>query len=69
MRALTNKDGDLLSQFDKIDEAEAENENKSLKHLLINTHDIAANKGKIKGQLQLQYLSGFCKAFKKNTKH
>ena len=68
MRALTSKDGDLLSQFDKTYEAEAENENTSVKHLLINNHDVAANKGKIKGQLQLEYIFGFCKTFKKTTK-
>ena len=53
MRALTNKDGDLLSHFDKIDESEPEINNTSLRHYLINNHNIAANKGKIKGYLLL----------------
>ena len=68
MRALTSTDGDLLSQFDKIDETEAEIENTSLHHHLINNHDLAANKGKIKGVLPLKNFFGFCKAFKKITK-
>ena len=51
MRALTSKDGDLLSNFDKIDESGAEIKHTSLNHHLNNNHDVAANKGKIKGQL------------------
>ena len=50
MRALTSRDGDLLPHFDKIDESESETENTSLHHHPINNHDVAANKGKIKGQ-------------------
>ena len=50
MRSLTSKDGDFLSNFDKIDESEAEIENISLNHHIINNHDVAANKDKIKGQ-------------------
>ena len=46
MRALTSKDGDILSHFDKIDESQAQIHNTSLEHLLIN-NDVAANKGKI----------------------
>ena len=64
MRALTSKDGDLLSYFNKIEESEAEIENNSPKHHLINNHDVAATKGKIKGQLLLGYIFGFCKSFK-----
>ena len=68
MRALTSKDGDLLSHFNKIDESEAEIENTSLHHRLINNHDLAANKGKIIDYLPLEYNFGFCKTFKKITK-
>ena len=67
MRAPTSKDGDLLSHFDKIDESEAEIENISLHHHLINNHDLAANKGKIKGVLPLEQNFGFCRTFKKIT--
>ena len=48
MPVLTSKGADLISHLDKIDESEAEINNTSLKHVLINNHDIAANKGKIK---------------------
>ena len=68
MRALTSKDGDLLSHFDKIDESEAEIENTSLHHHLINNHDLAAKKGKIKGILPPEHIFGFCRTFKKITK-
>ena len=69
MRVTTSKDGDLLSQFDKIDEAQAESNNTSIKHMLINNHTVAANRGKIKGQLLLEDLFGFFKTFKKITKN
>ena len=68
MRALTFKDGDLISHFDEIDESEAEIENTSLHHHLINNHEIPANKVKIKGVLPLEHIFGFCKTFQKNTK-
>ena len=45
MRALTSKGWDLLPYFDKIDESRAEIENTSLKHILVNIHNVAANKG------------------------
>ena len=69
MRALTSKDGDLLSHFDQIDESAAESNNTSLKHMLINNHTEAVNRGKIKGQLLLEDIFGFCKTFKKITKN
>ena len=69
MRALTSKDGDLLSHFDNIDESQAESNNTSLKQILINNHTEAANQGKIKGQLLLDDIFGFCKTFKKITKN
>ena len=70
MRVLTSKDGDLLSQFDNInkDNGDADFDSTSLKKMLINNHDLA-NKRKIKGQLPLEQIFGFCKSFKKITKN
>ena len=70
MRAISSKDGDLLSQFDNINEGNgnADFDSTSLKKMLINNHDLA-NKGKIKGQLALENVFGFCKTFKKVTKN
>ena len=68
MRALTSKDGDLLSHFDKIDESEGEIENTSLHHHFIINPDLPANKGRIKGALPPEFFFGFCKTFKKITK-
>ena len=74
MRVLFSKDGDLLSQFDNINEGNgnADFNSTSLKKMLIDNHDIAGqevNKGKIKGQLALENIFGFCKSFKKITKN
>ena len=74
MRVLFSKDGDLLSQFDNINEgyANANFDSTSLKKMLIDNHDIAGQevyKGKIKGQLALEDIFGFCKSFKKITKN
>ena len=69
MRALTSKDGDLLSHFDQIDESAVESNNTSLKRMLINNHTEAVNRGKIKGQLLLEDIFGFCLTFKKITKN
>ena len=63
MRALTNKNGILLSYFDKTDEFHAEFGLISLKHLLINNHDIAAKRGKVKGHQTLEHIFGFRKTF------
>ena len=75
MRAITSKDGDLLSQFDNINEEKragnvtADNiRSTSLKKMLINYHE-AANRGRILGQIPLEILFGFCKTFKKITKN
>ena len=65
MRALTSKDGGLLSHFDKIHESEAQIEKKTLKILLINNHDKAATKSKIRRLLPLEHIFGFCRTFKK----
>ena len=66
MRVLTSKDGDIISYFDKINEPDVNNT--TLKQRLINNHTIAANKGKLTGQLPLEHIFGFCKTFKKVTK-
>ena len=79
MGAITNKDGDLLSQFDKIYEndipilqgpANLPPQNRETPHqkmFLNNPTD--ANEGKIKGYLYLEDIFGFCKTFKKVTKN
>ena len=76
MRAISNKDGDLLSQFDNINEkdipvlnrlADLPSQIRDTPHqkLLINNHT-DANEGKIKGYLYLEDIFGFCKFFKRN---
>ena len=67
MRALTSKCEDLISKFDKIDESEAEIENTTLHHHLINNHHLASNEVKIKAQLPSEPILGFCRTFKKIT--
>ena len=79
MRAISNKDGDLLSQFDNINEndipvlnrlADLPTQIQSTPHqkMLINNH-IDANRGKIKGYFYLEDIFGFCRTFKKVTKN
>ena len=68
MRMITSKDSDLSSYFDKNGESVLDNDN-SLKQILINNHPQEVNKGKIKGQLALDQIFGFCKTFKKITKN
>ena len=66
MRALTKKVGEFfLSQFDKIDESQAEINNTSLKHILVNSHDVAANKRNIKRHLPSKHVFGFCRTSRK----
>ena len=65
MRASTSNDEDLVSLFDKIDESEAQIVITSLHHHLINNHDIAADKGKIKGQLPFEHIFGSCRTLKR----
>ena len=78
MRVISNKDGDLFSQFDNINKndlpvlerlADLPPQIGSTPHqkMLINNHT-DANKGKIKGYLYLEDIFGFCKAFRKVTK-
>ena len=76
MRLVSSRDGDLLSQFDNINEEIGNNEaatsdnirRTSLNKMLISNHE-DANRGKIKGQLPLEHIFGFCKTFKKVTKN
>ena len=65
---LTQKDGDLSSYSDKIDEREAGNGDSTSKHLLVDSHTNDDNKGKIRTDLLLEHIFGFCKTFKKKTK-
>ena len=67
MRLVTQKEGDLSTYFDIIDESEGEINNTSLKKILIDNHT-AANRGLIRGQLPLEYIFGFARSFKKITK-
>ena len=71
MRVSTSRDGDLLSQFDNIKEANGDDDFDStyLTNMLINNQTPPTNKGKIKGQLPLERIFGFCKIFKKVTKN
>ena len=74
MRVLFSKDGDLLSQFDNINEGNTDDDfdSTSLKKMLIDNHNVIGqevNKGKIRGQLALENIFGFCKSFKKITKN
>ena len=69
MRALTRKDGDLLSHFNQVDETPAASNNTSLKQMLINNHTVEANRGKIRGQLLLEDIFGVCETFEKITKN
>ena len=68
MRMITSKDDDLSSYFDKNGESVLDNDN-PLKKILINNHPQEVNKGKIKGQLALEHIFGFCQTFKKITKN
>ena len=79
MRVISNRDGDLLSQFDNINEndipilkrlADLPVQIRDTPHqkMLIDNHT-DANKGKIKGYLYLEDIFGFCKTFKKVTKN
>ena len=78
MRSISNKECDLLSQFDKTIEidipflerlANLPTQIRDTPHQkkLINNHT-DANKGKIKGYLYLEDIFGFCKTFKKKQK-
>ena len=68
MRLLAQKDEDMSSYFDKIDETEGGINNSTLKQLLIDSHTNEDNKGKIRANLLIEQIFGFCKTFKKLTK-
>ena len=68
LRLLTQRDGDLSSCFDKIDETEAGINNSTIKQMIIDSHTNEDNKGKIGADLPLEHFFGFCKTFKKITK-
>ena len=67
MRLLTQKDGDLLSNFDKINETEGGINNSTLKKLLIDTHTNEDNKFNFGANLPLECIFGFCRTLKKNN--
>ena len=58
MRLVTQKDGDLSTYFDIIDENENGINISSLKKILIDNHT-GANRGLIRGHLPLEYVFGF----------
>ena len=79
MRVISNKDGDLLSEFDNFNQndiavlerlADLPPQIRSTPHqkMLVNNHT-DANKSKIKGHLYLEDIFEFCKSFKKVTKN
>ena len=78
MGVISNKDGDLLSQFDNFNENDipvlnrladlpVQIRNTPHQKMLIN-NQTDANKGKIKGYLYLEDMFGFCETFKKVTR-
>ena len=82
MEVISNKDGDLISQFDIINEneipilerlADLPPQILSTPHhkmlILLKHNHIDANKGKIRGYLYLEGILGFCKLFKRATKN
>ena len=79
MRAISNKDGDLISQFDNINENDIPVLNRladlpvqirdTPHHKMLIKNHTDANKGKIKGYIYLEHIFGFCKTFKKVTKN
>ena len=70
MRSLTCKDGDLLSHSDNFNDGgtNASINNTTLKQMLIDNHTLPVNRGKLKGQLPLEHIFGFCKTLEKITK-
>ena len=64
MRLVTQKDGDLSTYFDIIDETENGINFSSLKMILINNHT-EAKRGLIRGHLLLESIFGFARSFKK----
>ena len=67
MRWVTQKDGDLSTFFDIIDESEDEINSWSLKKILFDNHT-EANRGVIRGHLPLECIFGFARSFEKNKR-
>ena len=75
MRVISNKDGDLLSQFDNFNENDIAILERLLNlppkikdtphHKMLRNSITDMNKGKIKGYLCLEDIFGFCKTFKR----
>ena len=76
MRAITSKDGDLLSIFDNINEETGADgattrdniTSTSLIKMLFENHQ-AMKKVKIRGQIPLEHKIGICKTFEKVSKN
>ena len=78
MRAVSNKDGDLLSQFDfnkndipilnRLADLPVQIRDTPYQKMLINNY-FDGHKGKTKGYLYLEDILGFCKSFKKVNKN
>ena len=79
MKVISEKDGDLLSQFDNNNETDIPILERIInlpplirdtphQKMLINNHT-DANKGKLKGSFYLEDIVGFCKNFNKVTKN
>ena len=75
-RAITSRDGDLLSHFDRNNEetgactVTADNiKCTSLKEMLIGNHTEVANRSKTRGQLPLEHIFCFCKTSRKINKN
>ena len=79
MELISNKDGDLLLQYDNINENDIsvlsriadsppQIRDTPQQKLLINNHT-DNNEGKIKGYLYLEEISGFCKKFERVTEN
>ena len=62
MRLLTSKDSDFSSRFDKSGE-KALDDNSPLKQMFIVNHAEEVKKSKIKGQVPLEHIFGFCETF------
>ena len=65
---FTNRDGDLLSYFDKIVESQNETKHSPKNQILIDNSEKVADRGEIKGHLPLKHIFSFCKTFTNFTK-
>ena len=61
MRLLIQKNGELSSYFDKIDETETSITKSLLKRRLFDSHTKDVNKVKGRAQVPLEHLFGYCK--------